>query len=169
MKNWSSDRLLSITAIVVSLGTLFTIVFQTNLIRKQQYASVLPYVEIWPRITPTSFKLMIMNNGVGPAFVEDVRIHYNDSIYQGDPRAFTARVIRKQEDVAYYYSTLKKGRLLPAGEIIELIGIENDSTSALKLYRWFGTDTVQLEVEYKSVYEEKWSAKGIGEEPVKLE
>ncbi len=168
MKKWSADRLLSVTAIIVSLGTLFTIVFQTNLIRKQQYASVLPYLEIWPRVQPNSFKLLLMNNGIGPAFIEGVRIHYNDSIFEGDPRAFTQGVIRKQEDIEFYYSTLKKGRLLPAGEIIELIGIEDDSVNTLKLYRWFGGDKVDLEVVYKSVYDETWSARGIGTEPMEL-
>ncbi len=109
-----------------------------------------------------------MNNGIGPAFIEEVKIHYNDSIYEGDPRAFTSKVIRRQENVEFYYSTLKKGRLLPAGEIIELIGIEDDSVNTLKLYKWFGGDKVDLEVIYKSVYDEVWSARGIGTEPIKL-
>ncbi len=168
MKKWSADRMLGITAIVVSLGTLFTIVFQTNLIRKQQYASVLPYLEIWPRIQPTSFKLIVMNNGIGPAFIDDVKIHFQDSVYEADPRIFTFQVIKKKEDVSFYYSTLKKGRLLPAGEVIELIGVEEDSVNARKLYNWFGTDTLELEVTYKSVYDERWSTRGIGAEPIKL-
>ena len=43
---WSSDNLLSLFAFLVSVGTFSTFAYQTYLIQKQQYASMMPYLMI---------------------------------------------------------------------------------------------------------------------------
>ena len=165
--------MLSLVAIFASIGTLFTIVYQTNLIRKEQYASVLPYIEMWnsnPGKEGDTYKYVLMNNGIGPAFIKDVRVHYSDSIYQGDPYFFTYNVIRPKDSLTNYsYSNIKKGRLIPPGEHLDLIAVTRDSINASILRRWFSNDdTVQVEIIYESVYGQRWSAKGIAHEPVEL-
>ena len=102
MKGWSSDRWLSLLAIIASLGTLFTVAYQTDLIRKQQYASVLPYLEIWNSTGGDSYRLILLNNGIGPAFVEGVNIYYRDTIYQMDPANFLAKEIVKTDTIVRY-------------------------------------------------------------------
>ena len=173
MKKWSSDRWLSMVAIIASLGTLFTIVYQTNLIRKQQYASVLPYLEMWdsnPGREGLSYIYVLKNNGIGPAFIRDVKIHFNDSIYIDDPASFTYRVIKPADSIInYYYNNIKPGTVVPAGERIELVGVKNDSINAPLLKKWFSImDNLELEIVYESVYGERWSARGTANEPVKL-
>lgn len=173
MKKWSSDRWLSFVAIIASLGTLFTIIYQTELIRKQQYASVLPYLEMWnsnPGRQGESYKYILMNNGIGPAFIKEVKVHYQDSIYDGDPFHFTYYVIQPKDSVKNFsYSNIKKGRLIPAGETIELIGVLNDTINAPILKKWFSqTNSLEVEIIYESVYGERWSSKGVAAEPVKL-
>lgn len=174
MKKWSSDRWLSLVAIVASLGTLFTIVYQTNLIRKQQYASVLPYLEMWnsnPGREGESYMYVLLNNGIGPAFIKEVIIHYRDSAFTHDPASFAFEVIKPKDSITnFFYTNIKKGRLIPAGERMELIGVKNDSVNAKILRNWMGyTDSVQVEIIYESVYGERWSAKGIANEPTKLD
>lgn len=174
MKNWSSDRWLSIVAIIASLGTLFTIVYQTNLIRKQQYASVLPYLEMWnsnPGKDGETYLLLLMNNGIGPAFIKEVRIHYGDSAYRDDPATFTYKVIKPKDSISnIHYSNIKAGRLIPAGEQVELVGVSKDTVNAPILRRWFAqTDSIEVEIIYESVYGERWSARGIATEPVRLD
>lgn len=173
MKNWSSDRWLSIVAIIASLGTLFTIVYQTNLIRQQQYASVLPYLEMWnsqPGQQGESYIYLLMNNGIGPAFIKEVKIHYKDSVYFHDPASFTFNVIKPKDSITNVsYSNIKKGRLIPAGEQMELVSVSKDSINAPILKKWFAqTDSLEVEIIYESVYGERWSARGIAREPVKL-
>lgn len=173
MKNWSSDRWLSMVAIVASLGTLFTIVYQTNLIRKQQYASVLPYLEMWnsnPGREGMNYIYVLKNNGIGPAFIKKVSVHRGDSAYVDDPASFTLRVIKAEEPVTnFYFTNIKKGTVIPAGARIELVGVRNDSINSPIIKRWLSqTDSIEVEIVYESVYGERWSARGIANEPKKL-
>ena len=160
-------------AIIASLGTLFTIVYQTNLIRKQQYASVLPYLEMWdssPGREGLNYAYVLKNNGIGPAFIKEVKIHYKDTAYQTDPGIFTYRVIKPVDSIInYYYNNIKPGTVIPAGTRIELVGVKNDSINAPILKKWFArTDSLELEIIYESVYGERWSAKGTAQEPKSL-
>jgi hypothetical protein len=177
MKKWSSDRWLSMVAIIASLGTLFTVVYQTNLIRKQQYASVLPYLEMWNSSQKHSYQLVLVNNGIGPAFIEEVNIYYQDSVYQMDPANFMKEVIIKTDTIRNVgHSNIYKGRLVPAGEIVNLLQVNNDSINSKKLWSWFSGDDTnrkdvpEIAITYRSVYEERWKVfKNSGIEPVKID
>lgn len=50
LQNWNLDKTLSLMAFLISLGTFFLLYYQTNLTRKQQYASVFPYLELLIRV-----------------------------------------------------------------------------------------------------------------------
>lgn len=173
MKKWSSDRWLSLVAIIASLGTLFTIVYQTELIRKQQYASVLPYLEMWnsnPGREGETYKYILKNNGIGPAFIKEVIIHYEDSAYLVDPAHFTYNIIKPKDSIKnYFYSNIKKGTLIPAGDKMELIGVSKDTINAPILKKWFSNqEIIQVEIIYESIYEERWSARGLANEPTRI-
>lgn len=170
-KFWSSEKIVSISAILISLLTFISIVYQNNLLQKHQSASVLPYLEIWNSQNTDRYELILMNNGIGPAFIKDIRVVYNDSTYKMDPYGFFANVIKPQdstlEDV--YYSNVIPGRLIPAGERFEMLGHEGTISTAKTLASWFaGGDKVRVEIEFESVYEERWLAAGIAQEPVPL-
>ncbi|WP_420315694.1 hypothetical protein [Ekhidna sp.] len=177
MKEWSSDRWVGVVAILASLGTLFVIVYQTNLFRKQQYASVLPYLEIWNSSNDDTYKLILINNGIGPAFIEEVKLIYKDSVLQMDPADFAQEVIKKEDSLTRFgYSNISKGRLVPAGNQINLVQSIDDSLNAAILWSWFsGSDTTRLaypeiEIQYSSVYGEQWIVKKYGTDlPIKVE
>ena len=161
-------------AIIASMGTLFTIVYQTELIRKQQYASVLPYLEIWNSWDEDSYRLVLVNNGVGPAFVEHVKIIYGDTTYRTDPANFLP-MVAKNDTINYSYSNLYNGRLIPAGTKINLIQ-GPDSLSSMKLWSWFAnSDSTRkvnpnLVIQYRSIYNERWEIKQNGSyQPVKVD
>ena len=72
--NWNADKILSISAFVVSIATLLTLLYQVQLaqnqvelVRVEQKASVLPYIEIWPQNQNSksllNFLLSIATNG----------------------------------------------------------------------------------------------------------
>ena len=67
---WSSEKIISLAAILISAGTLFTISYQNLLIRQQQYASARPHLTIKASNNKerNSFELHLTNNGIGPAF-----------------------------------------------------------------------------------------------------
>lgn len=171
-KFWTSEKILSVSAILISLGTFFSIVYQNQLLRKQQSASVLPYLEIWNSQNVGRYQLILMNNGIGPAFVRDVRVVYQDSTYQNDPYGFFASVIKPMDSTLknVYYSNIIPGRLIPAGERVEMIGVENSEESARTLASFFASgEKVRVEIEFESVYGERWIAAGMSQEPKRID
>lgn len=71
-KFWNADKIISLTAMLVGVGSLFVIIYQTNLIRTQQYASVMPYLSMGSAYNYGQIEIQITNNGLGPAFIKDV-------------------------------------------------------------------------------------------------
>ena len=169
-KFWNSEKLLSIAAILISIGTFFTIIYQTNLIRKQQYASVLPYLEIWNSgMSIDSYELVMINNGVGPAFIEEVVVRFEGEEFKGDPLHFYQKeIIQVDTFENFRYSNIWKGRLIPAGKKVEMLGISGSKKNALKMREWYGGEKAIVEVVYSSIYGEKWRT-GMGLRPQKIE
>ena len=176
MKKWTSDNWISLAAIIASVGTLFTVVYQTQLYREQQYASVLPYLEIWNSSRGDTYQLILVNNGIGPAFIDKVSILYEDSTYQMDPAVFLREVIYPIDSIINVgHSNISKGRLIPAGNRIELLQVKEDRDNAVKLWSWFsGNDPnrkklPEIEIEYSSVYGQSWKVQKYGlSQPVEL-
>ncbi|MBT8223808.1 MAG: hypothetical protein KJN96_11640, partial [Eudoraea sp.] len=44
--NWNSDRILGLSAMSISFITLVIFIYQTNLMSKQNYLSILPYLQL---------------------------------------------------------------------------------------------------------------------------
>lgn len=167
---WSAEKILAVSAIFISVSTLFTILYQTNLMRKQQYASVLPYLEVWNSgLSRTSYNLVVVNNGIGPAFIDDIRVVFDGKEYPGDPMKFYLAHIIKEDTIRHFhFSYLSKGRLIPPGERIEMMGVDDSRENAKKLKDWFGGDKAKVEIEFSSVYGEKWLT-GKDMKPQKIE
>jgi hypothetical protein len=167
---WDADKFLSISAMLISVGTFATFIYQTNLIQKQQYASVLPYLEIW-NSNPESgkYKLLLVNNGIGPAFIKDIKIHYEGKKYNYDPSIFYEAVLYEKDSASFMSSNVFKGQVIPAGERVEMVVVNNSIKDASKLKQVFGNQTAKIEIVYASVYEEKWRIFGMGFAPVKLD
>ena len=144
---------------------------ENRLMLKQQYASILPYLEIWYSVQNlTRFSLVVGNNGVGPAFIKSISIHYKGKIFNGDPAQFLEKVIRAEGDTIrnFSFSRLTAGRVIPAGQEVKLLHIENDAGAINKLINLFVKDTAELEITYESVYKESWQTRGILNPPVKI-
>jgi hypothetical protein len=85
---WDTDRIVSLSAMVVGVGSLAIILYQTQLMREQQRASVLPYLMIAVQSSNESTYLTVRNGGIGPALLDDVRVRYKGRDYVGDPYDF---------------------------------------------------------------------------------
>ena len=158
---WSSDKLLSLFAFLVSVGTFSTFAYQTYLIQKQQYASMMPYLMIEKYNDGTGEyvkrRIILANDGIGPAFIQDVKIYYKDSVYQQDPGSFFFAFVHPPDsiDASIDDGDLALGQVIPAGEEVLLIG-SNDEYSAKAIYQLFYGDETTLEIIYTSVYDEVW-------------
>jgi hypothetical protein len=166
----NSDRLFGMAAFLVSMGTFLIYIYEARLLQKQQYASALPYLEMW-NSTPAEgiYKLQLVNNGVGPAFVKDVKVHYQGRIFEGDHLSFYYKAIPRNEWIRFLSTNLPKGRVLPAGHVIDLILHEGPTANAKRLNDLFGGEKVKIEITYSSVYDETWRVTGMAGAPEKLD
>jgi hypothetical protein len=172
--SWNTDRIVSLMAMVVGVGSLFIILYQTKLMREQQRASVLPYLAIALQSTDRSTYLVVRNTGIGPARLEDVRVRYKGKEFVGDPYDFF--VAQHPDKTAASVDQLIPGRLVPAGESIQTLGAEGEQhgqmlKDLIQLFviaevpkTWLASlgadrpasDKALIEITYSSVYGERW-------------
>lgn len=158
-ESFNSDRIFGITTFLISVGTFVIYIYEAQLVQKQQYASVFPYLEMWnssPR--ENTYKRILVNNGVGPTFIKGIRVHYKGKAYIED---FYQTTIFPKDTIYSLTSNVRSGRVIPARQtIIELISIEDSQKDVEKMKNSFGNQTAKLEITYASVYEETWKLSG---------
>ena len=68
LKKLNTDKILGLSAMLISICTLIVFLYQTNLIKKQQYMSVYPYLTLGNNGSFTAdYEYSLTNNGIGPA------------------------------------------------------------------------------------------------------
>lgn len=173
---FSTDRIVSLSAMAVGIGSLFIIMYQTQLTRQAQHASVLPYLMIAINANDDGVYVVLSNTGVGPALIDDVRVRYQGREIESDPYEFyiglRADAVRGGLDV----NKIMPGRLIPAGVSIQMLGIAGAGERGqmflgelLRLFEvaevpksWYagvgasGTEKAVIEITYSSVYGDRW-------------
>jgi hypothetical protein len=171
---WDTDRIVGLSAMLVGLGSLFMVIYQTALIRDQQKASVLPYLMIAFNSSDAGSYIALRNVGLGPAKIEQIRIRYEGKSFDGDPYQYYAQLAgAKVPADRLYRDRVLPGMLIPAGTDLQMLGSSNSSIMYSELLRTFQFVAVQdprpseettaapanravLEIEYASVYGERW-------------
>lgn len=170
---FETDRIVSLSAIVVSVASLFTIVYQTQLTRRAQHASVMPYLYIQLSVSDNGVRLLLSNSGIGPALIDEVRVRYQGREIVGDPFDFYTG-LRLAPTQTSSVDKVLPGRLIPAGSTIQMIGfgaVDNErmSKEMLRLFEiaevprsWYvdagaaNTEKAIVEITYSSVYGDRW-------------
>jgi hypothetical protein len=177
----SFEKASTLLVIIASLGSLFIIFRQTELMSKQfelqrleQHKSVLPYLTMFNTSNNKTYGYSISNKGIGPALINAINITYKDSVYKNhDLRDFFKVVITKNDtlfkdhkDIGH--STLREGMLIPANESITNVYYDNqDRDRTRSLRRWFNEEII-IEVIFSSIYGEKWQLKSNYSTPQKI-
>jgi len=172
----NTDRVVSLSAMLVGLGSLFIIVYQTALLRAQQKASALPYLMMGLRANGDRTFVFVRNTGVGPALIEDVVLHYEGRELRQDPYDFFLEVRPDSvKDDGLSVDKLMPGRLVSAGEGIDMLGSETDGQDMTRTLlgvfdlgevpqNWYdafgvpksGANKAIIDVTYRSVYGDRW-------------
>ena len=177
---WNSDKILSLSAMSISVFTLIIFIYQTNLMSKQNFLSILPYLQMSTshNKAENAFSLDIKNHGVGPAIIESVIIYYKDEKHD----------LREYDSHLYYYlksempvldsvkffstSSLDKGIAIPANtnyNVFKVIDSKKDYellTSSLdKLLK----QGLRYEIIYRSIQNERWMIHNDSDGPQKLD
>lgn len=168
----NTDRIVSLSAMVVGIGSLIIIVYQTQLMRQAQHASVLPYLSVSLMANNEGTILLLGNTGIGPALIDGVRIHYQGRLIDADPADFFGQE-RPNSKIPIGVDKILRGRLIPAGASVRMLE-SNDGRAALlnellSLFEiaevprsWYvnsglaGTPKAVIEVTFSSVYGDHW-------------
>lgn len=174
-KFWTSDKIVGFSAMFISLLTLFIFIRQTNIIEKQSHLSVLPYLmmETSNNSELGRFSIDIENYGVGPAFIERRVILYKNELYEMELVDFLKQNIPEMDSVVTInYSSLQRGLAISAGNkrnILTVGGGAKSYTTFLKIMDEILKDGFNYRIEYKSIYEDRWSISGDTDVPTPIE
>jgi len=75
---WDTDRIVAVCAMLVGLGSLFIVLYQTKLISEQQKASVLPYLMIAYNSGDAGAYVALRNVGLGPARIDRISVRHGE-------------------------------------------------------------------------------------------
>jgi hypothetical protein len=183
----NTDRVVSLCAMLVGLGSLFIIVYQTALLREQQKASALPYLMIRLQTNDDRSYVYARNSGVGPALIEDVVVRYRGQEIRKDPYDFLLEARPNVMGRGLSVDRMVPGRLVSVGEWVNWLGAEGNGQemagTLLGLFdlgdapqAWYdgfgvpksGPDKAIIEVTYRSVYGERWRVTSDGVVPKPL-
>lgn len=180
--NWTTDKIMSTSALFISVISLIALLYQSYLAREenkliqvQQSATVLPYLSQWFSYKSGSFKIVIGNKGVGPAFIQNVEMtlinQKKDTLtFDNSDHLFSTifDMTKGLDSVSYSTSTFAEGLVLPANEALDIITIRN--TDAIETFRNAIVETdLSYRIVYSDVYGSEWVISGEEEIPVKLE
>ena len=119
-----TDRVLSLSAMVIGVGSLFVILYQTHLMRQSQHASVMPYLMIGFTSNSGGIHVNLRNAGIGPALIGDVRIRHATGETATDPYTFFLQGDANRRKLPLTVDSAVAGRLIPAGEGIQMVGVD---------------------------------------------
>lgn len=176
---WSSAKTVSLSAILISLFSLIALIYQTNLMRLEQQLtreaelkSKMPYLMIANKnYGGPNYAIALFNKGLGPAIIDSFSIIVEDSVFQMDLATYFLEFIPGVADIdPLYYSNLVPGQLIPAGEELELITVDNSQQATNELLDLLeNSSDFDYRLIYRSVYDERWVLTGEQFFPVKLE
>jgi len=162
---WNTEKLMSFLAIILSVGTLIVFIYQTNLIKKQQYASVYPYLEMGFHGRGTEqMKFVLSNEGVGPAMIKSVQIRQKGEVYEGQFSGFLREMTDAEKGDSIQYLA---GKMLAVGAHLDLIDCRNAYTSD-RMSELISEYEMEVEIEYESIYGERWRIGGGNKIPKKI-
>ena len=148
-----TDRILSITGVVVAACALIVTFYQVHLMRDQAKISVWPHVEQYNTTSATEFQRVISNEGLGPAVIRYLSVTVNGKSVKSW-RAAVIRLINEGSDpkLNFTQSDLPPGAVLLQGKTLTVLQI----TGAAGGYASRHWKNLDIRVCYCSLYGQCW-------------
>lgn len=184
MKKLNADRIVSISAIIVSLATVFLIVYQTNLMRQEQKSSVMPSLMIGYSSSNDTLnnilneKIWIQNKGLGPAFIQKILVKDSLGKHEVDLYKYFEEINSNKNAVGI--RRFFPGLIIPKNEGMTLYQKYSDSTSKVILGNYFKYpyETINLSktenhtaviiIYYTNVYGDEWKIESQSSVPTEV-
>jgi len=170
MTKMNTDRIIGLSAMLISLLTLIIFIYQTNMMRNQSRLSVTPRFAFGTNITvadsTVTFSIVLKNKGLGPGVVESVNIDHKVKKYELDFEAFFESLYPE----IFKYGSFTKSTIINVGstfsaeetselfefkfpvrftpEILELLELNEENT--------FHDLPFSVVIIYSTIYKEQW-------------
>ena len=149
----NTDRILSVSAIMIGLMTLIVYFIQTRLIIDQQHAGVWPCIEITGSNDyagtkgKEKFTVNITNKGIGPAIIRKVEIKFRGKIYNDFGEVFTIATGSRN-----YVNSSLEGRTMASNETVNPVQIPLSMEGHKFAPVFYNHDSTKVKIYYQSVY-----------------
>jgi hypothetical protein len=153
LEKLNTDRILSVTAILIGMMTLVVYFIQTRLIIDQQHAGVWPCVEISGTNFGDStgikedFKINVTNKGIGPALIKKVEVKFRGKVYKEFCNVFEVATGSNN-----YSKSSLEGRTMASNETVNPIQISLSKEGHKFAQLFYNHDSIQTKIYYQSVY-----------------
>ena len=176
----NTDKIIGLSAMLISLLTLMIFIYQTNIIREQSRLSVAPRLAFNSSLdTPDSisyFSFHLVNKGLGPAIVESIDIIHEKKRFKLDFRKFFKKGFPKFEDYGSIIQnmTISTGTAISEKDEIKFVTYSFMNKDTKDLLRYLEIEDkdknpFEIEVIYSSIYGDKWKINSIIDgHPIKL-
>jgi len=183
-KRLNADRIVSVSAIIVSLATLVMILYQTILTRKEQHVSVMPslmigYGKSIDSLSIVEERIWLENNGLGPAFIESMLIIDSAGQHEVDLFGYFEKINGNNDTKGVV--RIVPGIIVPENQGRTLYVKKSGQESPIILGNYFefpykvdwpkrdNSNKAVIEIYYKSIYDDKWKVRSDSPTPIELD
>lgn len=154
------QTVLAVTVFCVAIIALYAALNEADAVRKQQQASVWPYIELrqsFRNLRHERIDLSIRNSGIGPAKIETVDFFFDGDPFSGWDEAITRFAATEQN--TYSYETVSGRVMRPDQQIVilSLIADEMPGDIIARIQDALDSGRLSSRVCYCSVFDECWS------------
>jgi len=150
-KRWlDANMIVALSAVVVSLVALAVGIYESQLERKFQSASVWPRLEVFRSFNNGAFSYQVINSGIGPAVVKSARVSLAGRYFQNWREAVSALVDDPDVELRFGNSHISS-RALPPELTLNVFHTSGALAQSLQQ-----NDQLKIELCYCSVFDECW-------------
>lgn len=151
---------LTVSAVVISVCALVVSVVQTRIAREQQHASVWPYLQLREEPMDDNLTIYLENNGVGPAIVKRVEVHFQNQRVEYLPALISDRVDDRYREAFFNAGKesdqIVEGDVLKASSAMKYYEITRADSAMIPIRRVFKDSTFRVEIRYADIYGNCW-------------
>ena len=175
-KFWTTDKIVALTALFISILTLIIFIKQTNLMERESRLSSMPYVLLDQHQNTETFVYAIYldNHGVGPAIIESQKLLYKGQEYDIEFPDFLREMFPERLDSIEFLnrSTVRPGQVIPIGGNINVLSAGGNAQgyyAFLGLMEELAQNGFNYELVYRSIYDDYWLIDGDSDAPTQID
>ncbi len=152
-----------ISSIVIASLAFFLTVYQTKQTNKHNRLTVKPHLQTWNTITKTTCSVFLLNNGLGPAFINSIDYYLDKKKLESKENepvdVILGSIFNGYIEDPYTTARFASNNVIKAGDKVTLVEFcikDNYPHDQYPIADIIG-DRTDIVVKYKSIYEEDFT------------